>query len=189
VTIAAHQFTGVARVACVLMLLLAILAFIAIPAAEIYVILLVGDAIGLWPTVALLLADAVLGAWVVRHQGRSAWRRFRLALAEGRIPAREVLDGGLVIAGGAFLITPGFLTDIAGLVLILPPTRGRVRGALVKRLKAGAAVRVWAARPAGFASTTQRPPGPRDVDGTVAGAPYDVDGTALEADPPQLPRR
>jgi UPF0716 protein FxsA len=160
------------------MFLLAIIAFIAIPAAEIYVIVLVGGAIGLWPTVALLLADAVLGAWIVRHQGRSTWRRFRLALEEGRMPAREVLDGGLVIAGGAFLITPGFLTDIVGLVLILPPTRALVRRILIKRLTGGLAVRVWSSRPAGFGRSAQRPP-----------APYDVDGTAVDADPPRLPRR
>jgi UPF0716 protein FxsA len=117
------------------MRLLALVAlFIVVPLAELYVILKVGDAIGAVPTIALLALDSVLGSMLLRHQGRAVWRRFNEALASGRMPHREVMDGVLVIFGGAFLITPGFLTDIVGAVLLIPPTRTLVRRWLVRRL-------------------------------------------------------
>src|SRR5437763_15231979 len=114
------------------MLLLLLLVFIALPIAELYVIIQVGEAIGALPTIAILVADSIVGSLLLRTQGRGAWRRFRAALAEGRVPGREVLDGALVIFGGAFLITPGFITDALGVVLLLPPTRALVRRALVR---------------------------------------------------------
>jgi UPF0716 protein FxsA len=115
--------------------LLALLAlFILVPLAELYVILKVGEAIGAVWTILLLAADSVLGSLLLRAQGRSVWRRFNAALAEGKMPHREVLDGVLVIFGGAFLITPGFITDVVGLLLLLPPTRALIRRALARRL-------------------------------------------------------
>src|SRR5919204_841702 len=108
-----------------------VLIFIVLPIAELYVIIQVGEAIGVWLTIAILIADSVLGSMLMRAQGRAAWRRFNEALAAGRPPAREVLDGALVIFGGAFLLTPGFLTDILGALLLLPPTRAVVRRMLV----------------------------------------------------------
>src|SRR5215210_4525328 len=139
--------------------LLALIAiFIVVPLAELYVILKVGDAIGPVWTILLLAADSVLGSLLLRSQGRSVWRRFNAAFAEGRMPHREVTDGVLVIFGGAFLITPGFLTDIVGLILLLPPTRAMVRRVLVRRLGRRAQVR------------------------TTRG--HDVDGTAREYDDP-----
>src|SRR4051812_49841913 len=116
------------------MLPLLVILFIVVPIAELYVIIQVGEAIGALPTIALLIADSVLGSMLMRAQGRSAWRRFNAALAEGRIPHREVLDGALVIFGGALLLTPGFLTDILGIVLLLPPTRALVRGVVARRV-------------------------------------------------------
>jgi UPF0716 protein FxsA len=113
------------------MLPLLILLFIVVPIAELYVIIQVGQAIGALPTVAILIADSVIGSMLLRAQGRGAWRRFRQATAEGRVPAREVLDGALVIFGGAFLITPGFITDVLGVLLLLPPTRAVIRRVLV----------------------------------------------------------
>jgi UPF0716 protein FxsA len=101
--------------------------FILVPIAELYVIIKVGEAIGLIPTLILLLADAILGSMLLRQQGRAAWVRFNRALAENRLPHKEVFDGVLIIFGGALLITPGFLTDILGLILLLPPTRAIVR--------------------------------------------------------------
>jgi UPF0716 protein FxsA len=140
--------------------LLALLAvFILVPLAELYVILRVGDAIGVLWTIALLAADSVLGSLLLRTQGRSVWRRFNETLAAGRMPHREVLDGVLVIFGGAFLITPGFLTDIVGLVLLIPPTRAVIRRVVVRRLGRRVAV-------------------------GVVGQPYDVEGTATEHDAP-----
>jgi UPF0716 protein FxsA len=111
-----------------------LLIFIAVPIAELYVILQVGDAIGAIPTVALLAADSVLGSVLLRSQGRSVWRQFNRALAEGRVPHRELLDGVAVIFGGAFLITPGFITDVIGLLLLLPPTRAAIRRVAVRRI-------------------------------------------------------
>jgi UPF0716 protein FxsA len=116
------------------MLLPLILLFIAVPIAELFVIIQVGEAIGVWWTIALLIADSLIGSWLMRHQGRAAWRRFNEALQAGRVPAREVLDGALVIFGGALLLTPGFITDILGLILLLPPSRALVRGVLARRL-------------------------------------------------------
>src|SRR4051812_19743287 len=97
--------------------------FIVLPLVELYVIYEIGDAIGVIPTILILAADSVLGALLLRSQGRTVWRRFNETLAERRVPHREVIDGVLVIFGGAFLITPGFVTDIFGLFLLLPPTR------------------------------------------------------------------
>jgi UPF0716 protein FxsA len=107
---------------------LLVLIFIVVPVAELYVIIQVGEAIGLVPTLVLLLLDALLGSMLLRHQGRAAWVRFNRALAENRLPHKEVFDGVLIIFGGALLITPGFLTDILGVFLLLPPTRAIVRG-------------------------------------------------------------
>src|SRR5919108_4758395 len=114
--------------------LLALVAiFIVVPLVELYVILKVGDAIGAVWTILLLAADSVLGSVLLRSQGRSVWRRFNEAVATGRMPHREVMDGVLVIFGGAFLITPGFLTDVVGLILLIPPTRAALRSLLARR--------------------------------------------------------
>jgi UPF0716 protein FxsA len=113
---------------------LLILIFIVVPIAELYVIYLVGDAIGILPTLGILVLDSLLGSWLLKSQGRTVWRRFNEAIQAGRIPHREVIDGVLVIFGGAFLITPGFLTDIVGLLLLLPPTRSTFRRLVVGRL-------------------------------------------------------
>jgi UPF0716 protein FxsA len=133
---------------------LVVLIFILVPIAELYVIIKVGEAIGLIPTLVLLLLDAVLGSMLLRHQGRAAWVRFNRALAEGRLPHKEVFDGVLVIMGGALLLTPGFITDIFGLVLLIPPTRAIVRAIssrLVRRRMALAGG-VWTMGRAGRAS-------------------------------------
>jgi len=134
--------------------------FVAMPIVEIYVILQVGQAIGVLPTVALLVVDSLVGAWLMRSQGRLVWRRFTAALEAGRPPAREVLDGALVIVGGALGLAPGFVTDALGLFLIAPPTRAIVRRALVRRLARRGAMRVG-----GWASG--RSARPADVDGTA----------------------
>ena len=148
--------------------LLALLAlFIVVPLAELYVILKVGDAIGVLPTILLLAADSVLGSVLLRTQGRAVWRRFNEAMAAGRMPHREVQDGVAVIFGGAFLITPGFLTDIVGLLLLLPPTR-----AVILRI----GTRVIAKRMAARVTVGGRPPD------------YDVEGTATERPPADSPR-
>ena len=104
-----------------------ILIFIVVPIAELFVIIKVGEAIGVPLTLAILLADALLGSLLLRHQGRSAWRRFNRALEERRFPGREVADGVAITVGGTLLLTPGFITDVFGLILLIPPTRAIVR--------------------------------------------------------------
>jgi UPF0716 protein FxsA len=145
--------------------LLALVAlFILVPLAELYVILKVGDAIGVVWTILLLAADSLLGSLLLRSQGRSVWRRFNAAIAEGRMPHREVIDGVMIVFGGAFLITPGFITDVVGLLLLLPPTRALIRRVVARRL--GRRLELRVAR---------------------SGPGFDVQGTATEYDAP--PRR
>ncbi len=117
------------------MLLPLVLLFIVVPIAELAVVIQVGQEIGVLWTVAILVADSILGSILMRAQGRVAWRRFNEAMRAGRVPAREVLDGGLVMFGGLLLLTPGFITDVLGLLLLVPPTRAVVRKGLVRRLQ------------------------------------------------------
>ncbi|MEV0587257.1 FxsA family protein [Nonomuraea sp. NPDC050310] len=109
------------------MRLLLFLAFLVVPVLEIWLLIQVGSVIGGWPTVALLIADSLLGAWLVRREGRKAWRNLQGALGSGRMPDRELADGGLILVGGALLLTPGFLTDVLGFLCILPFTRPMMR--------------------------------------------------------------
>src|SRR5205814_7820639 len=101
------------------MMLLLVLIFIVVPIVEIYVIIQVGQAIGALWTILLLIADSIIGARLLSWQGRRAWKRFQEALAAGRLPHREVLDGALIVVGGAFLLAPGFITDVVGIVLLV----------------------------------------------------------------------
>lgn len=112
------------------MALALLIAFLVVPIVEIYVIVKVGGLLGVLPTVAILLAVSVVGAAVVRHEGRRAWQALNQAVAHGQMPGRELADGALVLTGGALLLTPGFVTDAVGLVLVLPPLRPFVRRAL-----------------------------------------------------------
>jgi UPF0716 protein FxsA len=159
--------------------------FIVVPIVELYVLIQIGQAIGILPTIALLILDSVLGAALMRSQGRAAWRRFNLALAEGRVPGREVIDGVLVIFGGALLLTPGFLSDFLGLFLLLPPTRAIVRSVLVKRF--GARLVASAAQGAQtriFSFGAQPGPGPRGFGADGRGVDDDiVDSSARDVDP------
>jgi UPF0716 protein FxsA len=153
-------------------LLLLIFIFIVVPIAELYVIWQVGEAIGIVPTLLILLADSIIGSLLLKSQGRAVWRRFSETMAAGRMPHREVLDGVLVIFGGAFLITPGFITDILGILLLLPPTRALMRGLVVRVLRGRVVLEV-----AGAAGRRAR------------GTRYDVEGTATEVrDEPRTPR-
>ena len=111
--------------------LLFVIVFIVVPVVELWLILQVGELIGVVPTILLLIADSLLGSWLVRSQGGSIWRRFRGAVDNGRIPANEAIDGFLVILGGTLLLVPGFLSDIVGLTFVLPPTRKLLRGRVV----------------------------------------------------------
>jgi UPF0716 protein FxsA len=107
---------------------------IGVPLLEIYVVIEVGRAIGVPATLALLVLDALLGTILMRSQGRAVWRRARSSLLAGQIPAREVLDGALVIVGGALLIAPGFITDALGALLLIPVTRRPIGRMVVRRI-------------------------------------------------------
>jgi UPF0716 protein FxsA len=104
-----------------------VIAFILVPLAELAVLIAVGDWIGLVPTLILLLVVSVAGAWLAKREGLAAWARFQRAMAEGRVPTVEVADGAMILLAGALLLTPGFLTDVAGVLLLLPPTRAMAR--------------------------------------------------------------
>jgi UPF0716 protein FxsA len=97
--------------------------FIGVPILEIYVIIQVGQVIGPWWTILLLIADSIFGSWLIRHEGRRAWQALTYALQTGRMPAKELADGALILVGGTLMIAPGFVTDIVGILMILPVTR------------------------------------------------------------------
>ena len=168
--------------------------FIVVPIVELWAIIQVGGLIGVGPTIALLLLDSLLGAYLLRQQGRLSWARFRQTLSSGRVPAKETADGGLVIFGGALLLTPGFVTDIVGLLMLIPGTR-----AIIRRIVLRKAVTVGAASVGGPAVWTVRGMdwgmrGTRAQRGRASSAgsdpsarrDYDVDGTAVDTDRPAL---
>jgi len=111
---------------------LPVLLFVVVPLAEIYLLIQVGQVIGGWWTVLLLLATGLLGGFLVKREGAKAWRALTDALAAHRMPARELADGALVLVGGTLLLTPGLLTDVAGAFCILPFTRPLARRALTR---------------------------------------------------------
>jgi UPF0716 protein FxsA len=101
--------------------------FVLMPLLEIYVIVQVGQVIGAWWTILLLVADSIFGAWLLRHEGGRAWRALRDALQAGRLPSNEIADGALILVGGTLMLAPGFVTDAFGILLILPFTRPAFR--------------------------------------------------------------
>jgi len=141
-----------------------LLVFVCWVVAELFVAIKVAEAIGVLLTIVLLFAGWPIGSWVLRSRGRAAWRRLSVAVSEGRAPGREVIDGALVLFGGALLMVPGFITDVLGIFALLPPTRTLARWLLVRNIYSRLVVR--AAR---FGSRG-----------------YDVDSTARDLDRPRL---
>ncbi|HMJ02130.1 MAG TPA: FxsA family protein [Conexibacter sp.] len=154
------------------MLPLLLLLFIVVPLVELYVTIQVGQAIGALPTIGLLLLDSLLGTLLLRAQGRTVWRRFRAALAASRPPARETVDGALVIVGGTLMLTPGFVTDAFGILLLLPPSRAVVRRGILR----SARTRLLMGFGGGGAAPRER-----------TRQDYDMDSTARDVDQPGLP--
>lgn len=107
-------------------------AFVVVPLAEIYVLIQVGQVIGPWWTILLLVLDSIFGSWLIRHEGRRAWRALQEALETGRMPSAELADGALILIGGTLMLSPGFVTDAFGIVLILPFTRPLARRILTR---------------------------------------------------------
>lgn len=108
--------------------------FLIVPAIELALLIRLGDAIGFWPTVGIIVVTGVAGSFLARREGSSAWRRFNAQLASGGLPGKELLDGVIILCAGALLITPGVLTDVVGLLGLLPPTRALMRKAVRRRL-------------------------------------------------------
>jgi UPF0716 protein FxsA len=166
-----------------------LLAFLLVPIVEIWVIIQVGHVVGAAWTVVLLLAESAIGAWILRREGRRAWARLREAmttgLGRGRLPDRELADGGMLLVGGTLLLTPGFVTDVVGFALVLPPTRALLRPLVLRWLArrarlvvAGAAGPAWARGPGSGPFGTRSG---QVVEGEV------VEGEVLDVrdDPPQ----
>jgi UPF0716 protein FxsA len=97
-----------------------------VPFAEIYLLLEVGGIIGAFPTIVLVVFTAVLGSWLLRQQGFATFRRFQESLARGEIPAYEMIEGPLILVGGALLLTPGFITDMIGFACLIPVLRKKI---------------------------------------------------------------
>lgn len=107
-----------------------VVALLVTPIVEIAVIVQVGHQIGVGWTLALLVAESLLGAWLVKREGRHAWQALRTAMSTGRLPGRELTDAALVLIGGTLLLTPGFVTDLVGFFFVLPFTRPLARRAM-----------------------------------------------------------
>lgn len=112
------------------------LVFVVVPFVELYVILQVGHAIGVLNTIGLLILVSVVGAWLMKREGLAVVHRARVQMLDGRVPAAAVVDGVLVLFAGALLVTPGFVSDVFGILLLLPPTRAAVRAYGRRRLAA-----------------------------------------------------
>lgn len=106
--------------------------FVLVPLVEIYILIQVGQVIGVWWTILLLVADSVLGGYLIKREGARAWRALHAALQAHKMPAKELADGALILVGGTLLLTPGFLSDVFGFFCILPFTRPVARRILTE---------------------------------------------------------
>lgn len=133
--------------------------FVVVPLVEIYILIQVGQVIGVWWTILLLIADSILGSYLVKHEGARAWRALQDALRSYRMPAKELADGALILVGGTLLLTPGFVSDVVGFFCILPFTRPVARRALSEFI-----TRKYLGGPkGGQRPRTRRRPGPDSV--------------------------
>lgn len=153
------------------MIPLLLLLLIVAPLVELYVLIQVGQEIGALWTIALLLVASIVGSLLLRSQGRAVWRRFRAALAAGRPPARETVDGALVLLGGALMLAPGFVSDLVGILLLVPPTRTFARRGVLRHARSRLLLAFAGGAPSGRSRQD-----------------YDVDSTARDIDQVGLPR-
>lgn len=158
--------------------LLIFLLFLCVPLLEIAVFIRVGSLIGLWPTLAIVVGTAVLGTYLLRQQGIQTIRTAQARMERGEAPIQEILHGVLIAVGGVLLLTPGLITDAAGLLLLIPPVRMAIGRHLGRWLKAHADVKVYDAQSGSWHET---PPSddnrPQSGSGTVTLEPgdYSVD--------------
>lgn len=150
------------------------LLLIVAPLVELYVIIAVAQVIGGWETIALLIVESAIGAWLLKRQGLSTLRRITEAVDAGRAPGRELVDGLLLLVAGALMLAPGFLGDVIAYLLLLPPTRAPIRALVLRRFKSGEYARFFSAStPAGarFVGTFRAGQGPVfDTTGSRGGA-------------------
>jgi UPF0716 protein FxsA len=150
------------------------LLFLLVPIAELYVIEQVSHSVGVTDTILLLVGISVAGAWLAKMAGIGVINRLRRTVMQGRVPSGELVDGALVLLAGALMISPGFISDVVAVLLLLPPTRALARGAVLRRIRAGGGlVNVVAGRRHGPA-------------GAPAAQVWDVEGWE---DPPMPPER
>ena len=145
-----------------------LLLLVVAPLVELYVIIQVAHVIGAWETIALLVLESMVGAWLLKRQGLSVLARVRDAVDHGRMPGKELVDGLLIVVAGALMLAPGFIGDVIGYLLLIPPTRALVRAPLMKRFAAGG----WAGQ---FYSTAGAGAGARFV-GSFRAEAFDVTG-------------
>lgn len=131
--------------------------FVVMPLAEIFVLIQVGQVIGPWWTILLLVADSIIGGWLIRREGGRAWRALTTALQSGSMPARELADAALILIGGTLMLSPGFVTDAFGVLMILPFTRPIARRLLTKVVARRLAA-PYVAGPYTAPTNAQRPP-------------------------------
>jgi UPF0716 protein FxsA len=155
-----------------------VLIFVVLPLADLFLLLEVGSVLGFPATVALTVVTGVLGAWLVRREGRRVWLAWRRALGSMTPPEHGLVEGALVLLGGALLLTPGVLTDVVGIVFILPWSRrwiaSHVRKAIDRRLSSGT-LRV----------AVTGSPAARGARGQTDGATVDTVGEVVERTAPE----
>ena len=150
------------------------------PLVELYVIIQVAGVIGGWQTIAVLVIESAIGAWLLKRQGLSTLNKISQAVNEARVPGKELVDGLLIIVAGSLMLAPGFIGDVIGYLLLIPPTRAPVRAVLMKRFADGKHGRF-------FAATASGPGGARFV-GTFragGGSVFDTTGSARPPEPPR----
>ncbi|BCG62528.1 MAG: UPF0716 protein FxsA [Methyloprofundus sp.] len=112
---------------------LVFLAFVTIPFIEIYLLLQIGGIVGVFPTILLVVTTAIIGAGLLRQQGLATFQRFQEGLAKGEIPAYEMVEGPILLVGGALLLTPGFFTDVIGFACLIPQARKRIAQYIIEK--------------------------------------------------------
>jgi UPF0716 protein FxsA len=166
--------------------LLAVL-FVVVPLVEIYLLVQLGQAIGAWWTILVLIADGILGSLLVKREGGRAWGALQDALASHRMPATELADGALILIGGTLLLTPGFLSDVLGLFCILPFTRPLARRVLARVLTRQLSQRLSPVAPASPGPWSSRPgtsrPGTGRPESSRPGNSQVVRGEVVDDDP------
>lgn len=109
------------------------LLFIVAPIVELYVIVQTSHVIGVLNTIGLIIVIAMIGSWLIKHEGIKVWNRFTQQIQNGQVPTKEIADGVCVLAAGGLMIAPGFISDVFALLLLFPPTRALARRWLMKR--------------------------------------------------------